>query len=327
MRYTKSAYDAAEQIMQDRLRKAEEERAERIEEIRQKLPEVYSLFMSMRSVGYGMLSVIGSGVGREDARAKMKALREQNESTRETVRGMLRSFGYPEDYLEYHYFCSTCSDRGYKEGKRCGCMEKLLKEQSIRELNKNCSIKLHDFSEFDLNFYRGIKQEGYDVMSKMEMIYRYCVDYSMDFREDSPSMLFYGKTGLGKTFLSSCIAKYLIEQGYTVFFGSIIKFFRQLEDEQFGRKEGNSFEIISDADLVILDDLGSEFKTSFTESKLYEILNERMNSGKPVIVSTNIDVTELDKKYNERIVSRLVSFTTVEFMGNDIRQEIRRLGR
>jgi DNA replication protein DnaC len=132
---------------------------------------------------------------------------------------------------------------------------------------------------------------------------------------------------LGKTFLSSCIAKQLLSEGRNVFFGSILKLFRQIEEERFRRRDGDTTSIIIGSELVILDDLGSEFQTTFTDSVLYEIINERVNLGRPTIISTNLSMKELDKKYNERIVSRLTGcFSPIYFIGNDVRQEKRKMG-
>jgi len=123
---------------------------------------------------------------------------------------------------------------------------------------------------------------------KMRTVYSNCRAYADKFHENSPSLFFIGKTGLGKTFLSACIANELIQKGYSVIFASLLKLLRQIEDEHFGRATGQTLDIIENADLVILDDLGSEFQTSFTDSVIYEIINERINLGRPTIISTNL---------------------------------------
>jgi DNA replication protein DnaC len=135
-------------------------------------------------------------------------------------------------------------------------------------------------------------------------------------------MLFMGQTGLGKTFLSSCIAKAIAEKGYAVAFGSISDFLREIENEHFGRTEGNTLDALLNADIVILDDLGSEFSGTFYESTIYNIINGRINLKKPTIISTNLTQSQLNLRYNERISSRVFNeFMPIMFVGKDIRQK------
>lgn len=326
MRYTQNAFIKAKDELSERRSRASYERQQRITEIKNKVPEIYRLYRSLPSVNYSLMQIIGSGKPKSEVDKIVKVNRENNLRTQKTIGDMLESFGYSRDHLSFHYHCPKCCDTGFVEGRRCECHEKLLRQFTMEELNENCSIKLHDFEEFDLGFY----SENGDSVSpreKMRVVYNYCRNYADNFRLDSPSLFFLGNTGLGKTMLSSCIAKQLLENGEEVFFGSLLKLFREIEEEHFGRKQGSTMEIICNTDLVILDDLGSEFKTSFSESVLYEIINERLNKGKPTIISTNMTVKELNERYNDRIVSRLTGcFTPLMFIGNDIRQEKRKKG-
>ena len=204
-------------------------------------------------------------------------------------------------------------------------MTELLTKYTIEELNEFCTLKLHTFDEFRSDYYPERDSDGEEPRKRMELVYRNCIEYAKDFRQDSDSLFFYGKTGLGKTFLSSCIASELMKKGYSVVFFSIPSLFTKLEDEHFGRADTKTMELLLSADLVILDDLGSEFKTQFTESKLYEIVNGRLNLDKPVILSTNLSVGELQKMYNERIISRIImQYAPMKFLGSDIRQIMRR---
>ncbi len=178
--------------------------------------------------------------------------------------------------------------------------------------------------DFRLDYYDRTPENGISPYEKMAQSLEYCQNYVKDFSENSPSLFFCGETGLGKTFLSSCIAKALLEKGVKVVFGSIIDFLRRIENEHFGREQGNTIDTLIDADLVILDDLGSEFRTSFTESAIYDIINSRINLGKPTIISTNLTTDELNEDYNERIVSRLTGcFHPIKFLGKDIRHIMR----
>ncbi len=201
---------------------------------------------------------------------------------------------------------------------------------TISKLNEQCKIKLHSFSEFDLSFYPETYQYNgatYNCRSKMAEIYDFCVDYANIFSEHSQSLFMLGKTGLGKTFLSSCIANALICKGVNVAFDSIQNYLRYIENEHFGRAEGDTLELLLNAELLILDDLGCEFKSSFNSATIYNLINSRCNMGKPTIVSSNLSINELSERYDDRIISRLIgNYHTLRFIGEDIRQIKRREG-
>lgn len=321
MKYTKNAFDKAEQTLFERRKKSNDEHDKRLSEIESNAPEIANMYRELSGFGFEMVKLIGSGD--KNVRPRIKELKDKNLAKRQAISHMLSEFGYPEDYLQYHYYCSNCCDRGYSNGVRCKCMTELLEKFTAQEINKNCMIKLHDFSEFKLEYYPE-KGEAVSPRNKMSKIFNDCRNYADNFSEHSPSLFFFGGTGLGKTFLSSCIAKQLLSQGRNVVFGSILDIFRKIENEHFKGEEGNTAEIVKNAELVILDDLGSEFKTNFTNSVLYEIINYRLNLELPVIISTNLSMQELNQQYNERIVSRLTGyFMPFKFMGNDVRPAVR----
>ena len=155
----------------------------------------------------------------------------------------------------------------------------------------------------------------------MESVLNYCKEYAADFSRRSPSLLLYGKTGLGKTHLSLAIAGKAVEEGYGVIYSSAQNLFNKLEKDKFGKADTNTEETILDCDLLIIDDLGAEFTTQFTVSALYNIVNSRELEGKPTIISTNLMPEQLTKAYGERIASRILSnYVMLYFDGSDIRQ-------
>lgn len=327
MRYTKSAFDRAELVLQERQQTSENEYQARLHEIAEKAPEIYRLHLEALRLNY---SLIGS-IGRQNSEKltlsqQISAIKNKNLSVRQTLRGMLSASGYPEDYLQYHYFCDICRDTGYHEGVRCRCMKELLERYTIEELNSHCSIAMHDFNEFRLDYYSASPMaDGESQRDKMRRVYETCLRYTSSFNEnapqDSPSLYFYGRTGLGKTFLSSCIAKNLIDRHCIVVYGSATNLLHRIEEERFRKAEGDTTSILLEAELLILDDLGAEFKTTFTESVVYEVVNERINNRRPTIISTNKSLQEMYKTYNERIASRLVgNYIPIQFYGGDIRQ-------
>ena len=255
-------------------------------------------------------------------------IKKKNLENQLMIKIMLKEFGYPEDYLKAKFTCPVCNDSGYVNGSRCNCFNELIKKYTVDELNESCKIELHDFDEFNLGLYSNIPDDKSGIIprERMNEIIIQCKNYVDTFSKDSCSLFFLGKTGLGKTFISSMIAKALIDKGFNVVFDSINNFLIRAENDHFGRSNGNTVETILNADLVILDDLGSEFSTPFNNSTIYNIINTRINMGVPTIVSTNLSLSELNEKYDDRIISRLTGmYTPYRFFGTDIRQVKRRM--
>lgn len=318
VKYSEAVFEKTAAVLEERRRKAENEQQQRLLEISTIAPEVGILQRNLRNTGLELVKLIMQGG--EDTKYLIESIKEKNLSTQQTIEELLEAIKGDRHYLDVHYYCEKCNDRGFSEGRRCSCMEELLKRFTVEELNKNCLIELHDFLEFSLDYYDKSSDGSFSPYEKMRQNLEFCKDYAENFSLRSPSLFFFGKTGLGKTFLSSCIAKSMLERNVNVAFGSLIDFLRKIENEHFGKEDGNTLDILISADIVILDDLGSEFQTSFTESVLYDIINSRINLSKPTIISTNLSHSELDRKYNERIVSRLTGcFVPLSFVGKDVR--------
>ncbi len=298
-------------------------------EIIKKHPEIYSVYTSLLSTKDKLAEAL---LSRDfDFKAKIESIKEDNLKNQALLKKYLDDLGYPEDYLLPSYTCKKCCDTGYILGERCSCLTALLDRYTVNELNKECKIKLHTFAEFDLSYYpESITTNSgttIETRSLMEGHVKYCIEYAKSFSVDSPSLFMIGATGLGKTFLSSCIAREVIANGYSVAFDSIQNYLRDIEREHFGKAEGDTLEALLKADLLIIDDLGSEFTTSFNSSVIYNIINSRTNKGMPTIISTNLSIDELGKRYDDRIVSRLTGmFKPMRFIGKDIRQIKRQKG-
>ena len=295
-------------------------------EISKKAPEIDSLYNRILQTSIDLSKAI---LSRSDNIGKIiDELKNKNLENQLLIKVMLKEFGYPEDYLKAKFTCPICNDSGYVNGSRCQCFNELIKKYTVDELNESCKIELHDFDEFNLGLYSNIPDEKSGIIprERMNEILIQCRNYVDTFSKNSCSLFFLGKTGLGKTFLSSMIAKALIEKGFNVVFDSINNFLIMAENDHFGRSNGNTVETIINADLVILDDLGSEFSTPFNNSTLYNIINTRINMEVPTIVSTNLSLSELNEKYDDRIISRLTGmYTPFRFFGTDIRQVKRRM--
>ncbi len=269
----------------------------------------------------GMKTVSAIVIHKENATQKIEQLKSENLKLQEERARLLKSMGLPADFLTLKYDCPKCRDEGFCNGKMCSCVEKELQRLSFEELNRSSGFRLCDFDEFKLEYYPTVG-DSVSPREKMEKISRYCRRYAETFSEHSKNLLMIGNTGLGKTLLSLCIAKAVIDRGYRVIYSGTQNLLRKMEKEKFSSDfdDGVSDDILS-VDLLIMDDLGTEFSTPFTVSAVYNILNTRLNDGKPTIINTNLSFSELEKTYSERIVSRLIGeYVILKFCGNDIRQ-------
>lgn len=291
-------------------------------------PEIYKVYSSILSTKDKLANAILNRS--QDIRLEIEKIKDENLDMQARLKELLVKNGFPADYLEVKYTCQKCCDTGVILGNRCDCVNELLDKFSVLELNKECRIKLNSFADFNLSYYpEAVTYKGnvINARAKMEENLRFCIDYCKSFTPESQGLLLLGETGLGKTFLSSCIANEVLRKGYSVAFDSIQNYLRSIEKEHFGKEQGDTLETLLNADLVILDDLGSEFSSSFYSASIYNIINSRANMGKPTIVSTNLSLEELQERYDDRIISRLLGiYHTLRFIGSDIRLIKRRNG-
>ena len=297
-------------------------------EIRQRCPEIYSVYSEISSTKDRLADIILSKGA--DVRAAIESVRNANLKAQDNLKRLLSQYGYPADYLEIKYSCPDCRDSGVFGGNRCRCVSELLNKYAVEEMNGLCSIELGSFAEFDLTYYPenySYNGTNYNPREIMSANLKYCMEYAKRFPTDCPSVFMLGPTGLGKTYLSGCMAKEIQEKGYSVAFDTAQNYFHKIENEHFGRSDKDTLSILLNADLLILDDLGSEFNSQFNISCAYNIINSRLNAKRPTIISTNLGIDELARKYEDRVMSRLMGmFKTLRFIGDDIRQIKRRKG-
>lgn len=205
----------------------------------------------------------------------------------------------------------------------CECLRELCRQEQKKELTF-LNVGRESFEQFRLDYYpdREDPKFGVNIRTIMEKTFQTCRRYAQNFSERSANLLFSGDTGLGKTFLSACIARTVADNGYSVMYESAGHLFGNLERAKFtsdeqARKEADKY---TACDLLIVDDLGTEMPGQFTTTALYTLVNDRLLSGKPTIISTNLTIEEFEKRYNRQIASRLRgSYTRIPFMGEDIR--------
>lgn len=322
MKYSKNAYILAEDEIARRRRDAEAVQKQHYLEISAVSSEIADVERKIKNLNFDLLKAVFNKNETSDSGKMLMQIKENNLKAHQRKEEILKQLNYPEDYLDTKYYCDKCKDTGYVDGVMCSCLEQLLAKFDFEEKTANCEIALHDFDEFQLSYYP-VGNGNDDDRSKMSKNLNRCIKYANDFSEKSNSIFMIGNTGLGKTLLCSCIAKKVIEKGSTVIFRSIIKVFEDALAEHYGKRTGDTLGELQKADLVILDDLGSEYGNQ-SDSILYQILNDRINLRKPTIISSNLSVQQLCDRYNERIVSRLFGeFEPMQFVGNDIRIEKR----
>lgn len=317
MAYSKETYKKAEQELAQRRNRALAEREDRHRIAVESVPEILETEERMSAAGLATIKALGMGA--VDAKEYIRKLSEINLNAQAQRRMFLKKAGFPEDWLDVHYSCPKCEDKGFVNGIMCDCFKDLLKSLEYEKLCSKLPVGNCRFDNFKLDYYPD--GTGTSPRRRMESVLNYCKTYATDFSRRSPSLLLYGKTGLGKTHLSLAVAGKAVESGYGVIYTSAQNLFNKLEKEKFGRSDGNTEETILDCDLLIIDDLGAEFTTQFTVSALYNIINSRELEGKPTIISTNLTPEQLTSTYSERIASRILSnFVMLYFDGSDIRQ-------
>ena len=300
---------------------AKQRAEERRRELDEKYPDIAKIDEALLDTGLKILRAALEGPDGLDER--IKKLQSDNERLLFDRARLLESKGYPSDYDDVHYDCPVCSDTGYaKDGKMCRCMKKALAEAGLECSGVKKLVEKQNFSTFDLRYYTGSAHES------MEGVLRICRAYADGFDGRMHNLLFIGKTGLGKTHLSSAIAKEVIEKGYEVVYESAQNIFSDFEKEKFSRFDVTPPDTSRyyNCDLLIIDDLGTEMPSQLTVACLYNLLNARLVNEKSMIISTNVGKNELLERYSERITSRLLGeFGICVFEGSDVRsQKLRR---
>ncbi len=224
------------------------------------------------------------------------------------------------------YDCNICRDTGYVGGKICGCVKKRAATIMAAELSKEMPLKDSRFDNFDLKYYANKNDgNGENPRRRMTAILKLCKEYVINFDPAvSANLLFMGSAGLGKTHLTLALVSGVIEKGYLPIYGSAENLFAAIEAEKFSGEGRGTYDAILNCDLLVIDDLGAEMATSFTKSVLYNLVNTRILSRKPTIISTNLSMKEIESRYTARIASRFIgNYEAHKFLGLDIRQQKR----
>ncbi len=316
---------SAEVVARARRRLAED-KDERDRENREHLEIAYEKVPRLREIDrllrVSMAKAAQAAFAGENAVEMMENARQENKAL-QNERQWLVDTTFEEGFLDERPICEICGGSGYVGSTMCECLAELCRQEQKKELTF-LNVGRESFDQFRLEYYPNYVDAklGFSARAIMEKTFQTCKRYAMDFSLRSESLLFSGNTGLGKTFLSACIARKVADSGFSVVYESAGHLFAVLEKARFEANDENrhAAEKYTVCDLLIVDDLGTELPGQFVTAALYGLVNDRLLSGKPTIISTNLNMDDLPRRYSPQIASRLRgSYRRVAFVGEDIR--------
>lgn len=294
----------------------------RYEELCNKLPAYRNLEAQIAALyaDRARAAVLGQAVQLQDMLQQIQTLQHQQ-------RILMTRAGYPSDYLALTYTCPDCHDTGFIGDEKCHCFKQAMVDLLYRQSNIHEVLERENFDTFDIRYYSDAKNRnlGISPRENMQAVLNTCHDFIDHFDEQARNLLFYGDTGVGKTFLTNCVARELLNTSHTVIYLTAFHLVDILQNNTFGNddmddSDENMFHYILDCDLLIIDDLGTELNNAFVTSQLFLCINERLLARKSTIISTNLSLDELQNEYSERIFSRLISnYEIMLILGDDIR--------
>ena len=312
--YQETIMNIYEKIREDELHKFNK----RKEELSKVAPEIMELDTTIQKLSLALPMSILKGASEKDIsniRADIEELRKQKYEA-------LIGRGYPTNYLNLHYQCSKCQDTGFIKNQRCSCFKNKLVKLYYKTSKLERNLEECNFNNFNLRLFSSEKLGNYNnsQQKNMEKIYENIKgSYLPNFTSEDSNLLFYGESGNGKTFLSWCIAKELLDRGFLVIYKTSSDLIRDLKDISFN----NNFfleDLLINCDLLIIDDLGAEQVTDFSTNELFNLINKKLLNNKKMIISTNLNLPDIEKTYTTRIYSRVVgNFKLLKFYGDDVR--------
>ena len=296
----------------------------RINEVYKKIPSMESLDKNIRELGY---IIIQDGLKGDDTEKKENDLKQLRiEKAR-----ILEANGFEKDYMEIRYHHPICKDTGFVGTKMCSCRKQLIIDQNYSQSNIRSLISRENFRNFDDSLFSDNPYKDYPITpyQNIQHIKKSVYGFINDFDKQNNNLYIFGDVGRGKTYLLNSIAKEILDRNYSVLYMTSSRLFKFLNDynwafEEARAKHQEQFDFILECDLLIIDDLGSEASSKNDSANLFEVVNNRMIAGKPIIFSTNYDETMLSETYGDRIFSRIIGNSEVyEIFGEDLRQKTR----
>ncbi len=318
MSYNAETYRHARRVIEERRQNAVARAEERTRVLHSALPRLAEIDRALAATGR---KIFGEACrGGEDLPERIDALKRENEALVAERKALLTKNGYDENETEVNYTCMHCLDTGFVDTRMCECLRKEMITEGMRRSGLGGLIDRQSFENFSLSYYAASKEN----LALARYAYDTAKEYADTFRVGERNLLFIGGTGLGKTHLSTAIARRVIEKGFYVLYESAQNIFSDFEYDRFRARgdEAPRAEKYFSADLLILDDLGTEMMTQFSVSCLYNLLSTRLNRGKSTVVSTNLDERGIRDAYDDRITSRLFGeFQVLLFRGEDVRKQ------
>lgn len=322
MPYPKEICEKSAEILAARRERAAIELKQRKEQIRLCAPEVTKLERELASTSIRLSKAIIEGV---DVEQKVEEIKRFNLAKQQEIKDALVDAGFPPDALEPRYCCPACKDTGSRNGRLCSCVAELQKGLMYERLGAVSNMADCGFDNFSLEYFSAARSDSSPISEReiMSKALAECRKYAENFSRASQSLLLSGKPGLGKTHLSIAVACEVIDKGFDVLYVPFNTLILKLEAMRFGQGSEDfqtAMEPVMASELLVLDDLGCEFSTSFSNSVLYDIVNTRQLMSLPTIINTNLNGNELSSKYGERLSSRLLGcYRVIPFVGSDIR--------
>ncbi len=323
MALTNTQYDDIMRSYAERQRDRERLIAERKAEVTARDPRMAEIDSEIAQLGVREVRRrVGAASDGEDSATDVSAAIGALSAERREV---LTALGYPADYLDPPYTCPDCQDTGYIDGVRCHCLQQAIIDRACAGADGYASFADECFANFRLDYYaEDVTDPGTGISSRAaaQNAYDKCRRFVADFDDTFQNIYLFGDTGVGKTFLSHCIAGELIQSGHSVLYFSAGRLFDALADRAFGRAEAaaaGESDILT-CDLLIIDDLGTELPNSFTLSRFFMCVNERILHGRSTVISSNLALSHISSIYSERVFSRIIRhYTVLHLFGNDIR--------
>ena len=321
MAYTNTVLDRARARLRQENERKRAEYEEHLAQAYRLRPRLKEIDRALRGTAAQLAMLVFRRDG--DPQEELARLRAENEALQNERQWILDEAELPDDYLDDSPVCSLCGGTGYVGSRMCECLRELCRQEQKRELASLLPTGRERFENFSLELYpdRFYPNYGTTARTLMQKNLNFCRKYAAEFQPGARSLLFSGATGLGKTFLSACVARQVAEGGHSVVYVTAGKLFADYEAVKFERAEAEILRDYRDCDLLIIDDLGTEMTTEFVKAALYEVVNTRLLGQKTSLISTNLDENNLEARYGGRIASRLVgSYRVIYFLGDDIRR-------
>lgn len=319
-----SAYTLANKEIEEIRRKNAEILARREAEVREKVPEFAMVEAQLSGCGLALAECVLKGVG------GIEEIRRNIETTQRKKAEILKSLSLPSDYLDDIYNCKKCRDTGFDDGgHRCECLNKMVSKYIGVNSNLTELMRQQTFDNFDIELFENQPDvNGYSVYDIIKGALNKAMTFADTFEKNHSNLYIYGDAGTGKTYMSSCIANRVLQRGYSVYYQSAFRLLDMMEKLKFGRYDDDervnveyAAKYTYDVDLLIIDDVGTEFVTAYSSAALFDIVNTRLAEGRSTVISSNLGPVKISEIYGTRFASRITgSFDTMRFIGRDLRR-------